>query len=88
MASTIIPRKPSPPTTPLKSSESELRSISMIVPSAINNFSEIIIIGSGKGVASVNYINNSNWKRTSLKYCRILSKIYQQAVSNCPRYNG
>ena len=42
MASTIIPRKPSPPTTPLKSSESELRSISMIVPSAINNFSEII----------------------------------------------
>ena len=55
---------------------------------SLNNFDEIIIIGSGKGVVSVNSINNSKWKRRSLKYYRILSKIYQQAVSNCPLYNG
>ena len=51
-------------------------------------YDEIIIIGSGKGVVSVNSIKNSNWKRRSFKYYRILSKIYQQAISNCPRYNG
>tara|TARA_Y100000588_G_C13893072_1_gene769542 strand:- start:29 stop:799 length:771 start_codon:yes stop_codon:yes gene_type:complete len=51
-------------------------------------YDEIIIIGSGKGVVSANSINNFNWKRRSFKYYRILSKIYQQAIFNYPRYNG
>ena len=51
-------------------------------------YDEIIVIGSGKGVVSVNRIENTDWKRKSLKNYRILSKIYAKAVANCPRYNG
>ena len=40
------------------------------------------------GQIDLKSINNIRWKRKSLKYYRILSKIYQQAVSNCPPYNG
>ena len=54
----------------------------------LKDYDEIILIGSGKGVASVNVINNTKWRRKSLKYYRILIKIYQQAVIKCPRYNG
>ena len=53
-----------------------------------NQYDEIIIIGSGKGVTSVSSIEKTLWKRKSLKNYRILSKIYQQAITNCPRYNG
>ena len=55
---------------------------------SLKNYDEIIIIGSGKGVVSTNSISNSNWQRRSFKYYRILSKIYHQAIFNCPRYNG
>jgi len=59
-----------------------------ILLNSLKDYDEIILIGSGKGVASVNIINNSKWRRKSLKYYRILIKIYQQAVIKCPRYNG
>ena len=59
-----------------------------ILINSLNEYDEIIIIGSGKGVVSVNSIYKPYWKRKSLKYYRILLKIYQQAVTNCPRYNG
>lgn len=55
---------------------------------SLESYDEIIIIGSGKGVVSVNSIEKPFWKRKSLNNYRILSKIYQQAVTNCPRYNG
>jgi len=55
---------------------------------SLESYDEIIIIGSGKGVVSVNSIDKPFWKRKSLNNYRILSKIYQQAVTNCPRYNG
>ena len=55
---------------------------------SLKSYEEIIVIGSGKGVVSVNSIEKPFWKRKSLKNYRILSKIYQQAVANCPRYNG
>ena len=55
---------------------------------SLESYDEIIIIGSGKGVVSVNSIEKPFWKRKSLKSYRILSKIYQQAVTNCPRYNN
>ena len=55
---------------------------------SLNIYDEIIVIGSGKGVVSVNHIEKSDWKRKSLKNYRFLSKIYTKAVKNCPRYNG
>lgn len=55
---------------------------------SLESYEEIIVIGSGKGVVSVNSIEKPFWKRKSLKNYRILSKIYQQAVTNCPRYYG
>ena len=59
-----------------------------ILTDSLNDYDEIIIIGSGKGVISVNTIAKPHWKRKSLKYYRILLKIYQKAVTDCPRYNG
>ena len=55
---------------------------------SLHEYDEIIIIGSGKGVASVDSIKKIHWKRKSLKNYRILSNIYQKALKNCPRYNG
>ena len=49
-------------------------------------YDEIILIGSGKGVASVKTINQIKWKRKSLKFYRILSKHYQSAINKCPSY--
>ena len=59
-----------------------------ILIDSLNIYDEIIVIGSGKGVVSVSNIEKSTWKRKSLKYYRILLKIYQKAVTNCPRYIG
>jgi len=55
---------------------------------SLYTYDEIIVIGSGKGVVSVNSIEKPFWKRKSLKNYRILSKIYQKAVTNCPSYNS
>ena len=55
---------------------------------SLNTYDEIIVIGSGKGVVSVNSIKKPYWKRKSLNNYRILSKIYQKAIISCPRYKG
>ena len=55
---------------------------------SLSTYDEIIVIGSGKGVVSVNSIEKPFWKRKSLKNYRILSMIYQKAVTNCPLYNS
>ncbi len=55
---------------------------------SLNIYDEIIVIGSGKGVASVNRIEKTDWKRKNLKNYRFLSKIYAKAIMNSPRYNG
>jgi len=54
----------------------------------LNNYDEIILIGSGRGVVSVESIKKTKWKRKSLSTYRFLSKIYNQAVTKCPLYNG
>ena len=54
----------------------------------LGRYDEIILIGSGKGVVSVNRIEKTDWKRKNLKNYRFLSKIYAKALRNCPRYNG
>jgi len=53
---------------------------------SLNEYDEIIIIGSGKGVTSVNSIDKPYWKRKSLKNYRILLKIYKKEISNCSIY--
>ena len=65
----------------------KIKKINITIDS-LNIYEEIIVIGSGKGVVSVNRIENTDWKRKSLKNYRVLSKIYAKAVANCPRYNG
>jgi hypothetical protein len=49
---------------------------------SLKEFDEILLIGSGKGVASVKTINQVGWKRKSLKFYKILSKHYKSAVAN------
>ena len=52
----------------------------------LNNFEEIILIGSGKGVASVKSIKEINWKRKSLSKFKVFSKYYRKAVKKCNNY--
>jgi 4-amino-4-deoxychorismate lyase len=49
-------------------------------------YDEIILIGSGKGVASVKTINQINWKRKEFTIYNQLLKHYNSAVNKCPRY--
>jgi len=57
-----------------------------ILINSLNEFDEIILIGSGKGIASVKTINQINWKRKEFKVYNQLLKHYNLAVSNCPKY--
>ena len=58
-----------------------------IMINSLKEFEEIILIGSGKGVASVKSIDQIKWKRKSLKYYNVLSKHYKSAINNCSTYN-
>ena len=57
-----------------------------ILVNSLNGFDEIILIGSGKGVASVKTINQIKWKRKSLKFYSLFLKDFKSAISNCPKY--
>ena len=57
-----------------------------ITINSLKEFEEIILIGSGKGVASVKTIDQIKWKRKSLKYYKVFLKHYKSAINNCPRY--
>ena len=50
------------------------------------DYDEILLIGSGKGVTSVESINKIKWKRKNLKYYKILSNFYKKEILNCPIY--
>jgi len=54
--------------------------------SELNNYDEIILIGSGKGVASVNKINQIGWKRKNLNKYNVFRKYYLEAKNNCNSY--
>jgi branched-subunit amino acid aminotransferase/4-amino-4-deoxychorismate lyase len=56
-----------------------------IMVNSLNEFDEILLIGSGKGVASVKTINQLGWKRKSFRFYKILSKHYESAVINCKK---
>ena len=53
----------------------------------LNNYDEIILVGSGKGVASVKTINQIGWKRKSLRQFKIFSRYYHSAIKKCNQYN-
>jgi len=57
-----------------------------ILIDSLNEFDEIILIGSGKGIASVKTINQINWKRKEFKIYNQLLKHYNSAINNCPKY--
>ena len=46
----------------------------------INSFDEILVVGSGKGIASVSSIDNNLWKRKSLKVFNNLLKMYKSVT--------
>ena len=52
----------------------------------IKNYDEILLIGSGKGVASVRTINELKWKRKNLKKFKFLSKEYDAVINKCNSY--
>ena len=53
---------------------------------SLDQYDEIILLGSGKGIASVSGIKNNKWTRKSFKSFKILNNFYQKAVTKCPRY--
>ena len=57
-----------------------------ILISSLKTYDEIILIGSGKGVASVKTIDQIKWRRKSLKYYNLFLKFYNSAVNSSPRY--
>jgi 4-amino-4-deoxychorismate lyase len=57
-----------------------------ILVNSLNNYDEILLIGSGKVVTSVETIKEINWKRKDLKYYKILSNFYKKEILKCPVY--
>ena len=50
----------------------------------INDFEEIILVGSGKGISSVSGIENSSWKRKSIQIYKKLSHLYYKEINRTP----
>ena len=49
----------------------------------LKNYDEILLVGSGKGIASIKTIKQIEWKRKSFKKFRILSKYYNSITNKC-----
>ena len=52
----------------------------------LKNYDEILLVGSGKGVASVKMIKQINWKRKNLKFFKLFSKYYISEIKRCNKY--
>jgi len=57
-----------------------------ILVNSLNEYDEILLIGSGKAVTSVDTIKEINWKRNGLKYYKILYNFYKKEILKCPIY--
>jgi 4-amino-4-deoxychorismate lyase len=57
-----------------------------ILISSLIDYDEILLIGSGKAVTSVETIKEINWKRKGLKYYKIFSNFYKKEISKCEVY--
>ena len=49
----------------------------------LKNYDEILLVGSGKGIASIKTIKQIGWKRKNLKKFKILSKYYNSITNKC-----
>ena len=52
----------------------------------LKNYGEILLVGSGKGIASVKTIKEIGWKRKNLKQFKVLSKYYNSIINKCTPY--
>ena len=52
----------------------------------LKNYDEILLVGSGKGIASVKSIKQIRWKRKNFKQFNVLSKYYNSITNKCPPY--
>ena len=50
------------------------------------SYDEILLVGSGKGIASIKTIKEIGWKRKNLKQFKILSKYYDLIINKCKQY--
>ena len=49
----------------------------------LKSYDEILLVGSGKGIASVKSIKQIGWKRKNFKQFRVLSKYYNFIINKC-----
>jgi branched-subunit amino acid aminotransferase/4-amino-4-deoxychorismate lyase len=49
----------------------------------LKSYDEILLVGSGKGIASIQTIKQIGWKRKELKKFKVLSKYYKSIINNC-----
>jgi branched-subunit amino acid aminotransferase/4-amino-4-deoxychorismate lyase len=49
----------------------------------LKSYDEILLVGSGKGIASIKTIKQIGWKRKNLRKFRILSKYYNSITNKC-----
>ena len=57
-----------------------------ILVKELKEYDEILLLGSGKGVASVKKIDQTNWKRKSLKNYKIFLYLYKKAIKKTKVY--
>ena len=68
--------------------ESKVKKINKkdIMIDTLSKYDEIILIGSGKGVASVKTVDKIGWKRKSLNTFNLLNNLYSIALKKYPKY--
>ena len=49
----------------------------------LKSYDEILLVGSGKGIASIKTIKQVGWKRKNLKKFKLLSKYYKSITNKC-----
>ena len=52
----------------------------------LKSYDEILLVGSGKGIASIKTIKQIGWKRKNLKTFKVLSKYYKSITKKCRPY--
>ena len=69
----------------LKFFKSEIKNIIKkdIYVKGLKSYDEILLVGSGKGIASIKTIKQIGWRRKNLKKFRILSKYYDSITNKC-----
>ena len=52
----------------------------------LKSYDEILLVGSGKGIASVKTIKQIGWKRKNLNQYKIFAKYYRSAITECHQH--